>query len=349
MSVRFYDVVADNGTSMEQAPDFIVRKRIPTWQLIIIVFAVAAIVSILIGIFANSTLFFAEMIFILLCAIGVYVVLLLQRSRDLVLATEFQNAILSSGLAHSNMFCLIIKNDGSIAYIDKSLQEFFPNFMKESRRSIDTLLEQAQVSKEQRKIVFSAIEKRGKENIIFDILDSKKQVHRLIMSVEPLSKPQGFTILRGREFVKKRSTSDIVPSSINSNPVFSRANFDLFSYITKNMNIGSYITDGAGNIIYANPTLEKWLYYNDDEIVTGNLKVRNLVSQAGDGAFVSELRNFEGEVSMQRKVGGTLKVFINQKYIRNEQDVILGYVALIHPLEQVEITQKNSDKKDNSW
>ena len=43
-----------------------------------------------------------------------YAEIQLQRSRDMVLSTEFQNALFASALGINNKFCLIIKRDGNI-------------------------------------------------------------------------------------------------------------------------------------------------------------------------------------------------------------------------------------------
>ena len=62
------------------------------------------------------------------------------RLRDLVLATEFQNAMLASAAQLSTRFCLITKRDGSIVYVDPGFQKLFPHFMQSNDRNIDGLL-----------------------------------------------------------------------------------------------------------------------------------------------------------------------------------------------------------------
>lgn len=344
MGIRFIDFL-QNKNDVEDATepsDFAIRKRIPMWQMLVLVFVAAELLAVSLGTMITNLVVFAEVVFIIFAVVGTYVLLTLQRGRDLVLATEFQNLLFYSAIAHSNDFCLIIKNDGSLAYNSPSFQGLFPNFSKENHRSINSLLEHSQVSLEQRKIIFSAIDKNANERVIFDVVDAKKQIHRLIMSVEPIARPRGFTILRGREFVEKREVTNQL--SDNSAPhLFNKSSFEFLSYITNNLGLGAYITDTLGNINYASPSLEKWLYYDDGEITSRNLSMKDILLL--DGAV--ELNNFEGEVQLQRKIGGLIKAFINQKPMFDGRGVLIGFVAMVH-LAGVPINDL-TDSRKNSW
>ena len=349
MGIRFADFVrtANNSRSALEHSDFMARRRVPIWQVLSLMFASIAVLSVVIGMLVPNTIIFSEIVFVIFAGVGTYVVLLLQNNRDLVLATEFQNALLSSSLTHSNKFCLIIKNDGAIAYIHPAFQELFPNFMKEARRTIGVLFEHAQISKEQRNIIFEAI-KNAPEKVMFDVIDSKKQVHRLIMTVEAVVRPQGFTMLRGYEFVENREA--VNPLSDKSKmPVFNKASFDLFSSFTGNMNIGVYMTDTLGNITYASPTLEKWLAYNEDEIISRNLSLKDILPQTGAGKSVIGLQNFEGEIHLQRKVGGSIKTLLNQKAIYGGDDTVSGYIAIANLLDKAVDHDHLPDDKKSAW
>jgi PAS domain-containing protein len=219
--------------------------------------------------------------------------------------------------------------------------------MKESRRSIDVFLEHAQVSKEQRKEVFSALEKNTKERIILDVIDNYGQNHRLIMSFEPLSKPSGFTLFCGHEFVEDRSSANLLASSAPLPTLFNRGNLNFLSYITGNMNIGSYVVDPDGKITYVNHTLEKWLQYSDNEIVAHGFSVRDLV-EGGDGEEVlKNFNSFNGDVHFNRKATGVIKVFLNHKALYDEKGKVVGFLALVYLLD--DLKKKNSSIDIDSW
>ncbi len=335
MTIRFADILSTRKTSpiTSNQQDFVVRNRRPIWQTLGILFVVILIVSIVLGSFITDPIILGEVLFILLGSLGTYVIIVLQRTRDLMLATEFQNALLSSALGQSNKFCMIIKNDSVITYIDPSFQEMFPNFYKEPHRAIGAFLEHGQVSKEESKTVFAAIEKRVRSKVVFDIIDSKKQTHRIIMSLEPIKRPKGFMLLRGREFIEKRVLDPETPDKINAS-IFNKTYLSVFSYIMDSMDIGAYIIDLFGNITYANLTLEQWLDFDENEIVDKGLSLKDIISRTENDIAVSELKNYDGKVILQRKINGNFIAIMNQKAIYNEQGTIIGYCALLHQIKE---------------
>jgi PAS domain-containing protein len=350
MAVRFADILSSGKKepTVDSRQDFVVRTRRPLWYNLALMFASILPITIILSIFVKDIVIFAEILFVLLVTLGTYVVYTVQRCRDMVLATEFQNALFSSALGHSNQFCLIIKNDSTIAYIDHSLQEMFPNFYKEPRRAIDVLLEQGQVSKDERKMVFSAIERRVRGKVIFDIVDYKKQSHRIMMSIEPITRPKGFMLLRGREFVEKRVLGPNLPSEPKA-PVFNKTNTSLFSYIMDSLDIGAYMIDLFGNITYANLTLEQWLDFDEEELVSRNLSLRDIISQSGLEVLVDDIKNYDGEVSLQRKIGGHIKAFMTQKAMYDEQGTIIGYASLVRQIKDPSSVKDTHKHEKDAW
>ena len=351
MSIRFHNTLQSNKNSYNKATlnhDFVVRERMPIWQILGLLFISFAVVLYVLSWLAPSTAAFGKIIFIMCVGFGTYGVFYLQNSRDLALEAEFLNAIFSSALAHSSKFCIILRNDGTITYFNPALQELFPDFMKESRRSIDSFLEQAQVLKEQRKEVFSAFEENKPEKIIFDVVDSKKQSHRLLMSLEPLAKPSGFKLFCGHEFVEERSSANLLAANVAPS-LFNRANFNLLSYVSESIGVGVYLADIAGNISYTNHVLEKALSYNDGEIATRSLPIKDLINKAeveGEAPVIG-LQNFEGEIDLQRKLGRSAHVFLNQKLMYDESGSLVGCVAFVHFLDEPKV--EVSESKKNSW
>jgi PAS domain-containing protein len=350
MTVRFTDILSSGNDTpnVNNRQDFVVRTRRPLWQTLFMMFASVLPISVILSIFVKDTIVFAEVLLIILVSLGTYVVLVVQRCRDLVLATEFQNALFSSALGHSNKFCLIIKDDNTVSYIDHSLQEMFPNFYKEPRRAIDVLLEQGQVSKEDRKMVFSAIERRVRGKVIFDIIDSKKKSHRIMMSIEPITRPRGFMLLRGREFVEKRVLGPQIAEN-HKLPIFNETNISMFSYIMDSMDIGAYMIDLFGKITYANLTLEQWLDFDEEELITNGLSLKDIISQTSLETYVEDLKNYEGEVLLQRKIGGYIKASINQKAMYDEQGTIIGYSTLVRQLKDTTPNGNITKNKNNAW
>lgn len=324
MPARYSDINAS-------AQDFVVRKRLPTWQLLVIMFMVALFSSLFLSQVMSDVVIFGFVLFLLLGGFGTYLVLVLQRSQDLVLTTEFQNALFASALGFSNKFCLIIKNDGTIAYLDRSFQDMFPTFTREPRRAIDVLLEYGKVEKEQRRSVFSAIERGTYDRVIFEISDAKNVVHKIVMSIEPISRPQGYILLRGREFVEQRGTAQAPAGTAEKTPLLSKSSISLFSHFIDSMGLGMYMATPLGVITYANPVLERGLGFDEGELVSRGLSVRDIISPTmPERTALIEPRNFEGDTVLQRKIGGHIKSFICQKAIKDDKDALVGYTAIVH-------------------
>jgi PAS domain-containing protein len=349
MAIRFADILSKNtGTHLDGRQDFVVRTRRPVWQTLLIMFASILPISVFLGIMVKDLIVFSQILFVLLGALGTYVVYTVQRARDLVLATEFQNAIFASALGHNNEICIIIKNDGTIFYIGKILQAMLPGLLKEARKDVGIILEQGQVSKEEQKIVFNAIERYARGQVVFDLTDSKKQKHRIMMSFEPIARPKGYMLLRGREFVEKRVLGPEIPVG-EKTPVFNKNNLGLFSYITDSMDIGAYIIDLFGNITYANITLEQWLDFDEDEMVEHGLSLKDIISQNGLNISVAELKNFDGEVNLQRKIGGHVKASVEQKAMYDEKGTIIGYAAFLHQIKEHSTGDHLNRTQKDSW
>ncbi|MDE3061051.1 MAG: PAS domain-containing protein [Pseudomonadota bacterium] len=309
----------DNHTSVS-AKDFVIRRRPPTLLQLLLLFLSVLMVSLPAVLTISSKTALCAILFGILGAAGWYVILHIQRHRDLLLATEFQNALFASALGVHSKFCLIIRRDGSIVYMDQSFQALFPGFLKESRRTVPDLLKHARVSAEDSDRVFAAIGRGVYDKVIFDIEDSVQLPHRVVISIEPILRPSGFILLRGREFVERAGEASA------EKPLLPRSTITLFSYVMDMMQVGVYMTDPAGGIIYANPLLEQWLGFREGEIASHNLSVKDIVNRLPD--------EYEGEALLQKKGGGQLKAFVNQKIIRDEQQKVLGHTALVHQIAQ---------------
>lgn len=350
MTIRFAEILTSKNPTahVDGRQDFVVRKRRPVWQTLIMMFTAVLCISIFLAFMVQDRVMFSQILFVLLASSGTYVVYTLQRFQDLVLATEFQNALFASALAQNNEICIIIKNDGTIAYIGRALHEMLPGLHKDPRKDVGIILEQGQVSKEEQKNIFRAIERYARGKVVFDLIDSKKQRHRIMMSFEPITRPKGYMLLRGREFVEKRVLGPEIPTD-DKTPVFNKNNLGLFSYITDSMDIGAYIIDLFGSITYANLTLEQWLDFDEDEIVDRGLSLKDIISQNGLEIAVAELKNFDGTVTLQRKIGGHIKASIEQKAMYGEKGTIIGYSALLHQIKEPSAGDLSNRIQKDSW
>lgn len=345
MGFRFYDSIKNNSKIGYNA-DFVVREKMPVWKIFgIMVFVIAAVLFGL-SFIVSSIAALSKIVFFIAVGFGSYGIFYLQNNRDLTLNSEFLNTILSSALAQSSKFCLIMRTDGTITYFNSALQELFPNFLVEKRRSIDVLVGHLQISNEQRKEVFEAFENGLTKKIILDVVDSNNQKHILIMMMEPLVKPKGFMIMCGYEFVEKR-TEENFASYGSFLSLFNKANFDLLSYITNSIGVGVYIADIHGNISYINPILVRQLNYRENEVINfGNVSIKDLILHDEPESLGIGMQNFEGEIKLRGRIGGIVGAFLNQKLIYDEKGENVGCAAFVHILDDSKTISAN---KRNNW
>jgi PAS domain S-box-containing protein len=335
MQVRYSDL----GREKQNATDFIVRQRTPTVvQLLVVAFVTLLVVTCLV-LAVNDRNSMLSLVAAVIILTALYVVAVVQRNRDLILTTEFQNALFASALGINNKFCVIIRKDGSIIYLDKSFQELFPEFIKQPRRTIDVLLDYGRVNKEESNHIFEAIEQGIYSKVIFNIRGAGKEYHKIVMSIEPILRPSGFVLLRGRDYVDNRKED----SKTNITQI-NKSSITLFSYVMDRMNMGVYMINPSGEIVYINTTLEIWLGYQDGELNNRLTTLSDILHQYNGQMPTNQLFDYEGEALLKRKSGGHSKSFVNQKIIRDENGKIIGCTAIVHNL-----VETNSEVKKKLW
>ncbi len=340
MAIRYSDM----GIDAIGARDFVARQRTPTMAQLVIIILSAFLIGASLVVSVHNILALLTTLFALFAAIGWYVIYQLMRYRDMLLVTEFQNALFASAMGLHNKFCLIIKRDGSIIYLDRSFQNLFPDFAKQPVRNLDVLLKHGKVEKVDIDRVQGAIEHGTYEKVVFNITDAQGIIHNVILSVEPIMRPSGFTMLRGREFVEERSVNNI---TANGNNVFSKSSMTLFSHIIESLKMGVYISSPTGVIVYCNPLLEEWLGYGEGEIVSRNLSINNLIPVGRNDNMSTEPVDVEGSVQMERKVGGFIKAFLNQRVIYSDTGKLIGCTAVVHLYHDE--ADKNLDVKKKTF
>jgi PAS domain-containing protein len=319
--------------------DFVIRKRRPSVAYIMAIFIITFVMGLAVIMMTADKIGLSVFLVLVVLATGWYVLLQLQRTHDQLLATEFQNSLFASALGINNKFCMIMKRDGNIVYLDRSFQGMFPDFLKQSRRTLDMLLEIGSVSREESDKIYAAIGRGVFEKVIFNIKGAG-EMHKIVMSVEPILRPSGFVLLRGREFVEARSSSD---EKTSDSPI-NRSTVTLFSHIMDSMDMGVYMTGPDGVFVYINHVLEEWLGFKEGEISSSNLALNDVIyhSSKNTGRIIPD--NFEGELMLQKKSGGFMKVFVNQKVIMDDAGKLLGCTAVVHSY-----AESNTDIKKKQW
>jgi len=326
MSTRFTDDLFHNT----EGSDFIVRNRRPLAIRLFLAFAIAfiAIYTAASLMSAMNTMGSKGIFFLILTltigVLGWVTMISASQHRDLVLATEFQNAMLASAVQLSTRFCLITKRDGSIVYIDPGFQKLFPQFMHGDGRTIDGLFTSAGILPDVIKKISTALERYQAERVMMPFKDAAGNITPMIITIDVLPRPKGYFLFRGRDFIEKR-TAPKSDADTTSALLLEQALYVLPE--------GVLITNSAGLVTYVNHALEEWLGYTTGEMLIVPLTIERICHQyAGVAIGQPVLDNFNGEILLRSKNGTIVTMYIRQKLLR-DKDQVLGLSAIISPAE----------------
>jgi hypothetical protein len=180
--------------------DFIARKHGLTvkhlYALIPVIFLIAICVAALVYYNLQSASGLCVVIGFILLVSAKYS----ERHKKALETTEFLNALFSSTLAAGYKFCTIVKqDDGQIVYLNNGFQKMFPEMLPMPKRSLDLLFAHYPVPENKRETVTLAVRKGEKKEVPVSMVCNKsKKKTAMTLILEPIPRPAGFTMIRGR-------------------------------------------------------------------------------------------------------------------------------------------------------
>lgn len=321
----------------DSSGEFISRERSPTNMQLAFLFVFACFVCSTLVLFVKEPIVLIITLILITLVAGWYVIVQIQRNRDLLLSTEFQNALFTSALGSSNKFCLIVQNNYDITYMDRAFYNLFSGFIKTPYRNLESLFRYGDVAQEERDKIYAAIEHNVKESVIFSIKASDDKQHKIFLSVEPIARPSGYTLLRARDYIEKRATvtaKDTGPAS--KFPPFASS---LISGLLEKDAI-VFLADKSGNLVYVSHELEKQLGYNENEILSRNMNMQDIIYVGSSKPAEIVLEDYEGEIILQKKDSSLSKFSINQKLAKDKLGGVVGCSAFLNNPEHASTKKK---------
>lgn len=322
--MRFSDEDFNTPSLMEFMP----RERSSHIWRIIIAFAVVTGLIILInfspktiggnGITSLVTILAAS----LLCF---YIVLRKQQSLDLVMMTEFQNMLFAQAAALGSNFCMFVKRDGTIEYANEGVKQLLPHYSHGEAHGLESLLYQSNVNKTDVERLMGAIISAQRDRLIFPIVTNDDKVHEYILTVEPLIRPAGYTVIRGREYRDHRAGSVVMPEVLRSTSA------EKVDHLLTHSGIPQYILNEYGKFEYVNPVFEQVLGYRAGEVLDSRLSFYHVIYQL-KGQPVTEdftLSDMLEHATLQQKSGALVLAAIKQTTIRDVHGKIIGATGSI--------------------
>ena len=326
--------------------DFVVRRRSPLWLqlggLLIVAFGVLYLSSGKMQA-ANTSWTYPVVLVSVLGLLGVIGYIQVQRNRDLLLLTEFQNALFTSTARLNFRFCLIAKRDGSIVYYDPGFQSLFPHITTQSRSVLDDLFSQGEMPADIGQDISRLLQQDEHGVLLVPFRTNEGTSLRLVLHVDPLQKPKGYVAIRGREYVAHRAagledasaaniggTASATPAPVTYSAGTSAT---LMRGLLDAADVAAYAINPQGQMVYANAGLNQMLGYQADPLDQQQFPLMKLLYlRAGEGG--PGQGHFEGETVFLQRNGNMVKYFLRQRPWTDDAGQILGAYGFLLPLSE---------------
>lgn len=320
----------ESGTTSPSQLDFVPRERRSEIWRTIGAFIIAILLIFILSFAPDNAIGKAVagiVSLVVICVLCFYVVFRKQQNLDLVMTTEYQNLLFSQAATLGADFCMFVRRDGTVVYSSEGVREIFPNTHYSESQALETIFEEGSVNKTDRERVMGAIHSNSSDRIVFPLTlrDSARQEY--ILTIEPLPRPAGFSVIRGRKYRDTRAGTQIMPDVLRSTSA------DKLDMLLTNTPVAHFTTDSYGRFEYVNPALESLLGYDPGEVRESKLAVHHLLYQM-KGEPVAEtyqLADFHGDALFQRKQGSLLATTLHIHTIRDGEGKLQGATGTVQP------------------
>jgi len=331
--------------------DFVVRRKFPPlWQMMLLFllsFAVIYVVAIFRQELGGEITLLAA-IALIIGAMAWYTVSYTQRNRDMMLATEFQNALFASAAGLSTEFCFIVKRDGTIVYFDPGFQKIFPRFLIAEHRTLEGLFASEGIDPSKAKVLVDAIDEKASERIIVPLRLPDNSTIDAIISVDTLPRPKGFFLIRGRQYIEKRTgeKKSAPPAPEEREEGISPK---MLSTLMDAIPFGILGIGKDGSVQFINSPLEELLGYRAQELQSGQFTFRKLIHSL-DGQVPEQVKldDFTGEAVFLKRNGNLIKLNVHSEQIKDAQGNITGYSLIVNdqPVQNAPVPAQQSRKTE---
>ena len=310
--------------------DFVPRERRSQVVRLVIAFMGTMLISF---IFAYAPLFrhsevYAPLLTILMIAmLCIYTVYQKQMGLDLIMSTEYQNMLLLEAVNQGASFTLFVRRDGTIIYANDGFSKVFSGFDYARSQALEGVFERAGVPATDRERIMASIRSATSDHIIFPVQVKHDYKKEYILTVDPLVRPSGFSVIRGREYHGQRSGAQLLPDILRSTSV------DKLDQMLSNTPVGHYTTDLYGRFEYVTPALEQMLDYDPGSVVTNRLSLYHLIFSLGSQTVTEEytLADYAGEATLIQRSGARVTLLLDQHIVRDGNGKIIGATGTVLP------------------
>ncbi len=303
--------------------DFVPRERREEVQQLILAFIVTIgliLVSAYAPLLRRPEVYAPVISVLVLVVLGFYVLYRKQTNLDVIMSTEFQNLLFAQSLTIGSNFALIVKRDGTIVHASDGLRDVFPHFDYPQSRALEGVFEEGTVRLADRERIMGAIRTSGSDKLIFPVFGDYEAKKEYIITVDPLPRPVGYSLVRTREYLGKRSGIELLPDA------FSSTTIDKIDHMLGSADLAMFTTDATGRFEYVNPAFENLSGYLPGAILESKLALNHLFFSLG-GKTLTEgepPRNCTGDAVLLNKRGTRQPAVIKLRVLKDAHGKLIG-------------------------
>ena len=290
----------ENETHDPARLDFVPREYRRQFTRMVAVFTLCLLALLIVGFVGmiRESGFTPLLSLFIIIFISMYALIRKQRDLDLVVNTEYQNMLFAQGVALGVSFYLFVRMDGTIIYSSDGVRKLFPKLAGGEAQALASALEQGGVLAPDRDRLMKAITTCSADRMVFPIpVNGEKKEY--VITVDPLTRPAGVLLVRGREFRDNRTGAQLLPDVLRSTTT------DKLDHMLAHSPVGHYTADAFGQIEYANHAFEQLLGYGPGEIAERKLTLGEIIHSLKGAAYNAEagLVEASGDASPAGRAG----------------------------------------------
>ncbi len=336
---------SDRTEGFKKNSDFVRRNHgYPLWWLIAFFVAAFSIVLYMILTISDSKLtagLFSALFLGFLATSLFYII----KARNIIAATELQNALFAGAAKIATQVCIILKYDGTVVYVDPEYARKFPKLRGRGTKSFDALCDSGNLSRKDRDKLINALQEGREEDVSFTlsktssgdkslalslepigVYSEKEDEKPLRLAVNPITRPSGYFFLRGQQEENDKQ-------------------HDLDSF-----KIASYSFKNKGEIDEINEEFTKILGYESAYISENKLIISDVFFDDDDAKkILNTKKDLRIITNLRSNDDSIINVFIDQMIVRDSKGKIIERrgIIIILPENEKEYVSGNSISTDD--
>jgi PAS domain-containing protein len=321
---RYADISSINPST----PDFVRRKRHGSVLYAFLFYLSLLIILLGYGFYQNYHS--KDVILIILITVGISILILhalytIQKSLDMIMAVEFQNALFTSALNIRMDFTIIMQRNGSIVYVDRGFRDMFPQVRAIDDRVLDYLVTNLRLDERSKEKFFMALRNYDYEQLVAEIFRADGQFDRYMLYLSPIPRPQGYFMIQARRYVDSRNAIDVNVEPIPQIIPNMHHTYSLLDALPD----PAYLLSESGALKTCNQLFVEMLGFPTRKALLESIRdLGTIIRQSGLLIRSNAPIPFQGNAEISSQSGDVFSVYLQQNIIR-ESGRVMGALGII--------------------